>query len=192
MSRGLPLKSTSTHTDADSLTKSACRRSDSLRAERALPVLSRRRPMLPARSVEAALRGRRSPNQTPRPSREAVPNTGGRHSYSRSATVGVRGKASLWTRDSSKKVRLQEDSWFWRLRDFVLFIPKVGHRIIRALKRPVRVSRRSLHRASHDGRDLPDVIAYASRHRGGYHGCEWITNDRDYARFPGLRWRAAF
>jgi uncharacterized protein len=23
-------------------------------------------------------------------------------------------------------------------------------------------------------------------------GCEWITNDRDYARFPGLRWRPAF
>ena len=22
-------------------------------------------------------------------------------------------------------------------------------------------------------------------------GCEWITNDRDYARFPGLRWRPA-
>ena len=22
-------------------------------------------------------------------------------------------------------------------------------------------------------------------------GCEWITNDRDYARFAGLRWRAA-
>jgi toxin-antitoxin system PIN domain toxin len=22
------------------------------------------------------------------------------------------------------------------------------------------------------------------------HGCEWITEDRDYARFPGLRWRA--
>ena len=21
------------------------------------------------------------------------------------------------------------------------------------------------------------------------HGCEWITSDRDYARFPGLRWR---
>jgi toxin-antitoxin system PIN domain toxin len=21
------------------------------------------------------------------------------------------------------------------------------------------------------------------------HGCEWITEDRDYARFPGLRWR---
>jgi uncharacterized protein len=20
------------------------------------------------------------------------------------------------------------------------------------------------------------------------HGCEWITEDRDYARFPGLRW----
>ena len=21
------------------------------------------------------------------------------------------------------------------------------------------------------------------------HGCEWVTTDRDYARFPGLRWR---
>jgi toxin-antitoxin system PIN domain toxin len=24
------------------------------------------------------------------------------------------------------------------------------------------------------------------------HGCEWITLDRDYARFPGLRWRTPF
>jgi len=23
-------------------------------------------------------------------------------------------------------------------------------------------------------------------------GCEWITTDRDYSRFPGLRWRHAF
>jgi uncharacterized protein len=23
-------------------------------------------------------------------------------------------------------------------------------------------------------------------------GCEWITNDRDYARFAGLQWRAPF
>ena len=23
-------------------------------------------------------------------------------------------------------------------------------------------------------------------------GCEWITTDRDYARFPGLRWREPF
>ncbi len=23
-------------------------------------------------------------------------------------------------------------------------------------------------------------------------GCEWITTDRDYARFPGLRWRLPF
>lgn len=23
-------------------------------------------------------------------------------------------------------------------------------------------------------------------------GCEWITTDRDYARFPGLNWRAPF
>lgn len=24
------------------------------------------------------------------------------------------------------------------------------------------------------------------------HGCEWITTDRDYARFPGLAWRPPF
>lgn len=24
------------------------------------------------------------------------------------------------------------------------------------------------------------------------HGCEWITSDRDYARFPDLRWRSPF
>lgn len=24
------------------------------------------------------------------------------------------------------------------------------------------------------------------------HGCEWITSDRDFARFPGLRWRQPF
>ena len=24
------------------------------------------------------------------------------------------------------------------------------------------------------------------------HGCEWITSDRDYSRFPGLLWRTAF
>jgi hypothetical protein len=23
-------------------------------------------------------------------------------------------------------------------------------------------------------------------------GCEWITTDRDFARFPGLRWRTPF
>lgn len=23
-------------------------------------------------------------------------------------------------------------------------------------------------------------------------GCEWLTLDRDFARFPGLRWRAPF
>jgi predicted nucleic acid-binding protein len=23
-------------------------------------------------------------------------------------------------------------------------------------------------------------------------GCEWITNDRDYARFQGLNWRSPF
>lgn len=24
------------------------------------------------------------------------------------------------------------------------------------------------------------------------HGCEWVTSDRDYARFPGLAWRPVF
>jgi uncharacterized protein len=24
------------------------------------------------------------------------------------------------------------------------------------------------------------------------HGCDWITTDRDFARFPGLHWRTAF
>ncbi|MGI8820746.1 MAG: type II toxin-antitoxin system VapC family toxin [Chthoniobacterales bacterium] len=24
------------------------------------------------------------------------------------------------------------------------------------------------------------------------HRCEWVTNDRDFARFPGLRWRHPF
>jgi toxin-antitoxin system PIN domain toxin len=24
------------------------------------------------------------------------------------------------------------------------------------------------------------------------HGCEWVSADRDYARFPGLRWRHPF
>jgi hypothetical protein len=24
------------------------------------------------------------------------------------------------------------------------------------------------------------------------HGCEWISADRDFARFPGLRWRHPF
>ncbi len=24
------------------------------------------------------------------------------------------------------------------------------------------------------------------------HGCEWVTSDRDYARFPGLAWRSPF
>lgn len=24
------------------------------------------------------------------------------------------------------------------------------------------------------------------------HGCEWVTTDRDFARFPGLRWRPPF
>ena len=44
-------------------------------------------------------------------------------------------------------------------------------------------------------------LVQASRPRGGLvsdayhaalaieHGCEWVTTDRDFARFPGLQWR---
>ncbi len=39
-----------------------------------------------------------------------------------------------------------------------------------------------------DARDnlIPDVWFAALAIE---HGCEWVTLDRDYARFPGLRWR---
>ena len=44
-------------------------------------------------------------------------------------------------------------------------------------------------RARAQGNIVPDawfaVLAIES-------GCEWITTDRDYARFEGLRWRAPF
>lgn len=42
------------------------------------------------------------------------------------------------------------------------------------------------------------VLVYAHREDAVEHGryrewlesgCEWVTTDRDYTRFPGLRWR---
>lgn len=45
----------------------------------------------------------------------------------------------------------------------------------------------SLCRKSHArGNLVPDAFFAALAIE---HGCEWITTDRDYARFPGLRWR---
>ncbi len=36
------------------------------------------------------------------------------------------------------------------------------------------------------------VVAPGPRHWEIFSGCEWITTDRDYARFAGLAWRAPF
>lgn len=41
-------------------------------------------------------------------------------------------------------------------------------------------------RANAKGNLVPDAYLAALAIE---HGCEWITSDRDYARFPGLRWR---
>ncbi len=41
-------------------------------------------------------------------------------------------------------------------------------------------------RASARGNLVPDAYHAALAVE---HGCEWITTDRDYARFPGVRWR---
>ncbi|MBI4231233.1 MAG: type II toxin-antitoxin system VapC family toxin [Planctomycetes bacterium] len=41
-------------------------------------------------------------------------------------------------------------------------------------------------RTSARGNLIPDAYLAALAIE---HGCEWITTDHDYARFPGLRWR---
>jgi len=41
-------------------------------------------------------------------------------------------------------------------------------------------------RANARGNLVPDAYLAALAIE---HGCEWVTADRDYARFPGLRWR---
>lgn len=41
-------------------------------------------------------------------------------------------------------------------------------------------------RAQVKGNLVPDAFLAALAIE---HGCEWVTTDRDYARFPGLRWR---
>ncbi len=44
-------------------------------------------------------------------------------------------------------------------------------------------------RAEAKGNLVPDAYLAALAVE---HGCEWITADRDFARFPGLRWRHPF
>jgi len=44
-------------------------------------------------------------------------------------------------------------------------------------------------RAGAIGKLIPDAYFAALAIE---HGCEWITTDRDYARFPGLKWRTPF
>jgi hypothetical protein len=45
---------------------------------------------------------------------------------------------------------------------------------------------RLCHSAGARGNLVPDAYLAAMAIESG---CEWITTDRDYARFPGLRWR---
>ena len=44
-------------------------------------------------------------------------------------------------------------------------------------------------RAKARGNLVPDAYLAALAIESG---CEWVTSDRDYARFPGLRWRHPF
>ncbi|MGH7539169.1 MAG: type II toxin-antitoxin system VapC family toxin [Gemmatimonadales bacterium] len=48
------------------------------------------------------------------------------------------------------------------------------------------IFRRLCHTAAAKGNLIPDAYFAALAVESG---CEWITTDRDYARFPGLRWR---
>ncbi len=49
-----------------------------------------------------------------------------------------------------------------------------------------RIFRRLCDAAGVKGNLMPDAFFAAMAIE---HGCEWITTDRDFARFPGLRWR---
>ncbi len=49
-----------------------------------------------------------------------------------------------------------------------------------------RIFRRLCAEARAKGNLIPDAFLAAMAIE---HGCEWITTDRDFARFPGLRWR---
>lgn len=49
-----------------------------------------------------------------------------------------------------------------------------------------RIFRRLCREAGAKGNLVPDAWFAAMAME---HGCEWITTDGDFARFPGLRWR---
>lgn len=49
-----------------------------------------------------------------------------------------------------------------------------------------RIFRRLCEEAGVKGNLIPDAFLAAMAIE---HGCEWITTDGDFARFPGLRWR---
>lgn len=48
------------------------------------------------------------------------------------------------------------------------------------------IFRRLCERVGAKGNLVPDAYLAALAIE---HGCEWMTTDRDYSRFPGLRWR---
>ena len=49
-----------------------------------------------------------------------------------------------------------------------------------------RIFRRLCDEAGAKGNLVPDAFLAAMAIE---HGCEWITTDGDFARFPGLKWR---
>jgi uncharacterized protein len=61
--------------------------------------------------------------------------------------------------------------------------------VIRPLERHWDIFLRLCESTNATGKLVPDAYHAAVAIE---HGCEWITNDRDFARFPGLRWRNPF
>jgi len=68
--------------------------------------------------------------------------------------------------------------------DALLAMP--GCRLLRAGPRYWQILRDTCRRADTRGNLIPDAAHAALALE---HDCVWITADRDFARFPGLRWR---
>jgi len=62
-----------------------------------------------------------------------------------------------------------------------------GAMLIEPGERHWSIFRRLCMEAKAKGNLVPDAYFAALAIEGG---CEWITTDRDYSRFPGLRWRS--
>ena len=62
-----------------------------------------------------------------------------------------------------------------------------GAMLIEPGERHWSIFRRLCVEAKAKGNLVPDAYFAALAIEGG---CEWITTDRDYSRFPGLRWRS--